>query len=66
MNVLKEDFLSIYYKFALVFHKPGQVILETAWNNDNITESDLALTRLLAHMQKHTEKHMKVCFAFLF
>lgn len=60
MNVLKEDFLSVFYKFCLVSYKPGQVILETAWNNVNVTESDLALTELL------TYTHRSTCFAFLF
>lgn len=61
--MLKEDFLNVYYRFSLVFDKPGQVILKTAWNSATIvSEIDLALTGLLTH--KNT--HRNTWFAFLF
>lgn len=58
MTVLEEAFLSVYYKFPLVVDKPVQVILKTACNTANITESDLALTELLTHAEKHSQKHV--------
>lgn len=63
MNVLKEDFLSIYYKFSLVFDKPEWVILKTAGNNANITEKDLVLTGFLTHTQKHTQRRVLHSFS---
>lgn len=62
--MLKYDFLSVYYKFSLVFDRPGQVNLQTAWNNAKITKSDLALTGLLTHTPRNTHRNT-FCIPFL-